>query len=183
MRYLFPIAIFAATAVLGACSDKAEAPVKATTKADVTEAPLQAEEGGDYAAFEELERSVDAANAARNGGIYIDCRTALNNVGKYKIEMVGGEWKIFAFETTSNSYIESKILLTTTIGRTTDNWVDVSGVAVTDDEITVSFRNGEGPLGRATINRSTGAMSAAYFLITLDQTCEAAQNHVQSRQF
>jgi hypothetical protein len=149
-------------------------------KADGTEASLQAEEGGDYAAFEALERTVDAANAARNGPIYIDCRTSLNNVGKYKFEMVGGEWKIFAFETTSNSYVENKLLLNLNMGNlgTHDNWNDVSGVAVTDDEITVSFRD-----GRATINRSTGTMTVAEEYTTVYQTCEAAQNHVQSRQF
>ena len=71
MRYLFPLAVFAATAVLGACSDRAEGPVKAAVKADGTEAPLQAEGGPDNAASEASERTVDAASAASTRGIEV----------------------------------------------------------------------------------------------------------------
>jgi hypothetical protein len=175
VRYLTPLAVFAATAVLGACSDRAELPVKA----DGSEAPPQAAEGPS-AELEASERTVDAANAAKNGPIYIDCRTSLNNIGQYKFEIVGGKWKIFAFQTTNNSYVENKILLNLNMGNlgTHDNWNDVSEVTVTDAEINVSFRD-----GRATINRSTGAMTVTEEYVEAYQTCTAAQNHVQSRQF
>lgn len=175
MRYLTPLAVFAATAVLGACSDRAELPVKVGG----TSVPPQAAEGPS-AALEASERAVNSPNAARNGPIYIDCRTSLNNVGQYKVEMFGGKWKIFAFQNTNNSYVESKILLNLNMGNlgTHDNWNDVSEVTVTDAEITVSFRD-----GRATINRSTGAMTVTEEYVEAYQTCTAAQNHVQSRQF
>ena len=70
MRYLFPLAVFAATAVLGACSDRAEGPVKATVKADGTEAPPQAAVGPS-AASEASERTVDVASAASTRGIEV----------------------------------------------------------------------------------------------------------------
>jgi len=70
VRYLFPLAVFAATAVLGACSDRAEGPVKATVKADGTEAPPQAAVGPS-AASEASERTVDVASAASTRGIEV----------------------------------------------------------------------------------------------------------------
>lgn len=183
MRYFFPIAIFAAATALGACSDRSDVPVKATANADGSQASPPVEAGPDPAALEALERSVDAANTVVNGPIYIDCSSNGPDFTQYKIQMVDGAWRIFAFNVSENIYVEDKYLQNYSSGRST--WQDVEEVIVTNDEINIKTD----PVYSATINRSTGVLTP---IGTVDgqtfdngprQTCTAAQNHVQSRQF